>query len=85
MPRTNSISPGEHCTTFIDAEVKSGRHGSASEVVRAGPRLLQEHGAKVKALEAALIEGEEPGFAEPLDSGAFSKQMHAKHDARCGT
>jgi antitoxin ParD1/3/4 len=62
-----------------------GPLGSASEVVRAGPRLLQEHEAKVKALEAALIEGEEPGFAEPLDSGAFSKQMHAKHDARCGT
>lgn len=48
-------------TSFIDTEVKSGRYGSASEVIRAGLRLLQEHEAKVKALEAALIKGEEAG------------------------
>jgi len=58
-----------HRTSFIDTEVKSGRYGPASGVIRAGLRLLQEHEAKVKALEAALIKGEESG--QPFDSEAF--------------
>jgi antitoxin ParD1/3/4 len=82
MPRNTSISLGDHFTTFIDSEVKSGRYGSASEVVRAGLRLLQEHEAKVKALEAALIEGEESGEARPFDSEAFLARMHAKYEAK---
>ena len=82
MPRNTSISLGDHFTTFIDSEVKSGRYGSASEVVRAGLRLLQEHEAKVKALEAALIEGEESGEAGPFDNEAFLARMHAKYDAK---
>ena len=82
MPRNTSISLGDHFTTFIDSEVKSGRYGSASEVVRAGLRLLQEHEAKVKALEAALIEGEESGEARPFDSEAFLARMHAKYDTK---
>ena len=68
MPRNTSVSLGDHFTSFIDAEVKAGRYGSASEVVRAGLRLLQEHEARVKALEAALIEGEESGEPRPFDS-----------------
>ena len=67
MPRNTSVSLGDHFTSFIDAQVKTGRYGSASDVVRAGLRLLQEHEAKVKALEAALIEGEESGEPQPFD------------------
>lgn len=85
MPRNTSVSLGDHFTSFIDTEVQSGRYGSASEVVRAGLRLLQEHEANVKALEAALIEGEESGFAGPFDSEAFLARMHAKYDAKHGT
>ncbi|MDW9698981.1 type II toxin-antitoxin system ParD family antitoxin, partial [Sinorhizobium meliloti] len=57
--RSTSISLGDHFAGFIDSQVQTGRYGSASDVVRAGLRLLEEHEAKVRALEAALIEGEE--------------------------
>ena len=85
MARNTSVSLGDHFTSFIDAQVQAGRYGSASDVVRAGLRLLQEHEAKVKALEAALIEGEESGEPRPFDSKAFLARMHAKYAAKHGS
>lgn len=79
MARNTSVSLGDHFVDFIDAQVKGGRYGSASDVVRAGLRLLEEHEAKVKALEGALIAGEESGEARPFDPEAFLTRMHAKH------
>jgi antitoxin ParD1/3/4 len=51
---------GDHFAQFIDAQVQTGRYGSTSDALRAGLRLLEEHEAKVKALQDALIAGEEP-------------------------
>lgn len=79
MPRNTSLSLGDHFAGFIGDQVRSGRYGSASDVVRAGLRLLEEHEAKVKALQAALIAGEESGAPAPFDSEAFLGRMRAKH------
>ena len=79
MSKNTSISIGDHFASFIDSQVQAGRYGSASEVVRAGLRLLEEHEAKVKALQDALIAGEESGPPAPFDNKAFLKRMRAKH------
>jgi len=79
MARNTSVSLGDHFNTFIDAQVKTGRYGSASDVVRAGLRLLEEHEAKVKALQDALIAGEESGQPAPFDNAAFLKRMRATY------
>jgi antitoxin ParD1/3/4 len=49
-----NVSIGERWESFIEAAVKAGRYGSASEVVREGLRLVEEREAKLRALRATL-------------------------------
>jgi len=71
MARNTSISLGDHFSSFISTQVDAGRYNSASDVVRAGLRLLEEHETKVRALQEALIAGEQSGEATPFDFDAF--------------
>jgi antitoxin ParD1/3/4 len=79
MARNTSVSLGDHFASFIDTQVQAGRYGSASDVVRAGLRLLEEHEVRVKTLQEALIAGEASGEPKPFDNEAFLKRMHAAH------
>jgi antitoxin ParD1/3/4 len=79
MSKNTSVALGEHFTGFIDAQVQGGRYSSASDVVRAGLRLLEEHEAKVKALQDALNDGLRSGEPRPFDSKAFLKRMRTQH------
>jgi antitoxin ParD1/3/4 len=79
MSRNTSVALGPHFASFIDAQVQGGRYGTASDVVRAGLRLLEEHEAKVKALQEALNAGLASGEPRPFDSDSFLSRMHAKH------
>jgi antitoxin ParD1/3/4 len=79
MAKNTSISLSEHFAGFVDGQVKTGRYGSASDVVRAGLRLLEEHEAQVTALRNALIAGENSGPPEPFDGKQFLARLHAQH------
>jgi antitoxin ParD1/3/4 len=63
---------------FISDQVKAGRYGSSSEVVRAGLRLLVDREARVKALQEALIAGE----PQPFDFEAFKARKRAEYEGR---
>jgi antitoxin ParD1/3/4 len=67
LAKNTSITLGDHFETFIGSQIKSGRFGNVSEVVRASLRLLEEHEQKVEALRQALIDGEASGDAGPLN------------------
>lgn len=58
-----NVSIGERWEDFVQKAVKSGRYGSASEVVREGLRLVEEREAKLRALQdtlnASIAEGGE--------------------------
>ena len=78
MTRNTSVSLNDHFAEFIEAQVGKGSYSSPSDVVRAGLQLLEEHEAKVKALEDALIEGEKGPFT-PFDRKALLEDIHLKH------
>ena len=82
MPRNTSVTLGDHFSCFVSEQVQDGRYGSASDVVRAGLRLLEEHETKVRTLQDALIAGEQSGAPRSFDSEAFLSRMHAKHAAK---
>lgn len=79
MPR--SFALGEHLEAFIAEQVRSGRYNNASEVVRAGLRLLEDsndlHAMKVAALRRAIEDGEASGVSD-RDPEAFFRALEAR-------
>ncbi|UWQ95688.1 type II toxin-antitoxin system ParD family antitoxin [Rhodobacteraceae bacterium M385] len=79
MARNTSVSLGDHFGEFIDEKVKEGRYGSASDVIRAGLRLLEEEETKLTLLRAEIDKGDASGIAEGFDWDTFLADMNAKH------
>jgi antitoxin ParD1/3/4 len=71
MSRNTSVSLSDHLAEFIESQVETGRYGSASEVVRAALRLLEDQETRLAALRDALVAGEASGPSEPFDFDDF--------------
>ena len=54
---STSLTLSPHWDDFIAAEVRSGRFSSASEVMRAGLRELEDKRKRMAVLQAHLAEG----------------------------
>ena len=68
MGRNTSISLGDHFENFVDSKVSTGRFKNASEVIRAGLRLLEEEETKVVALKKAIKDGIDNGLAKKFNA-----------------
>jgi antitoxin ParD1/3/4 len=77
MARNTSVSLSDHFVEFIEEKVKDGRYTSASDVVRAGLRLLEAEEAKLEQLRAMIDEGVASGPAQPFDFEAFLARNNA--------
>lgn len=80
MSEVTSIELDEETALLVGAHVRTGGYNSASDVVRAGLRLLDEQEAKVRTLQDALKAGEDSGTPTPFDNDAFKARMRARHD-----
>ncbi len=78
MGRNTSVSLGDYFENFVDNKVSEGRFSSASEVIRAGLRLLEEEENKVLALKNAIQEGIESGIVEGFDPQKHLESLKAK-------
>jgi len=67
MGRNTSVSLGNYFEEFVDNTISEGRFKNASEVIRAGLRLLEEEENKIVALKKAISEGIESGIAHNFD------------------
>ena len=81
MPKNHSVAIGDHFADFIERQIAKGRYDSATDVVAAGLRLLEEHETRLEALRAALIEGERSGPATPFDIEEFLGDMRSNRAA----
>ncbi len=67
MGRNTSVSLGDYFENFVDSKVSEGRFSSASEVIRAGLRLLEEEEKKLFTLKNAIQEGIDSGIVKNYD------------------
>ncbi len=79
MGKNTSISLGDHFEKFISNEIKSGRYGSASEVIRTALRLLEDEEMKLKLLRKALIAGEQSELKSDFDSKMHLHDLRNRH------
>lgn len=79
MGKNTSISLGDHFEKFISNEIKSGRYGSASEVIRTALRLLEDEEMKLKLLRKALIAGEQSELKSDFDSKMYLHDLRNRH------
>ena len=75
--RTTSVALGTYFEEFIKAKISQGSYNNASEVIRAGLRLLEENEERIVALKAAINEGLESGVADGFDPRQHLKTLKA--------
>ena len=81
MNKNTSITLGNHFEDFIQNRISAGRYKNASEVIRAGLRLLEEEEDKVTALRQAIQEGIDSGIAEDFEPEQFLKNLKAQRSS----
>ena len=78
MSKNTSISLGQYFDLFIQSRISEGRYKNASEVVRAGLRLLEEEENKALALKNAIQEGIDSGINYDFDPEKHLESQKAK-------
>ncbi len=81
-----SVALSSHFETFVRDQVESGRYNNASEVVRAGLRLLEDQQKQaelqLEAMRAAIAAGLASGRSVPGDQ--VLDRLEAKYRAQAG-
>ncbi len=82
-----SVALSSHFETFVRNQIESGRYNNASEVVRAGLRLLEDQQKQTElqmdAMRAAIAAGLASGPGIPADQ-VFDR-LEAKYRAQAAT
>lgn len=77
MGRNTSVSLGDYFEDFVENKIAQGRYKNASEVIRAGLRLLEEEETKIAALKGAIQEGIDSGIAKDFNPRKHLEMLKA--------
>lgn len=76
--RTTSVALGTYFENFIRTKIEQGRYNNASEVIRAGLRLLEENENQLQELKMAIADGMDSGIDEDFDPKEHLKSLKAR-------
>ncbi|HEX8358156.1 MAG TPA: type II toxin-antitoxin system ParD family antitoxin, partial [Segetibacter sp.] len=77
MGKNTSVSLGDYFEDFVENRIAEGRYKNASEVLRAGLRLLEEEENKLVALKSAIQEGISSGVVKNFDPKRHLEKLKA--------
>ena len=78
MNANTSVALGNYFTFFVESKISQGRYKNASEVIRAGLRLLEEEENHFLILKNAIQEGLESGIATDFNPQKHLESLKAK-------
>lgn len=78
MGRNTSVSLGDYFENFVDNKISSGRYKNASEVIRAGLKLLEEDENRIQILKSAIKVGLDSGISKDFNAIENLKKLKAK-------
>lgn len=78
MGRNTSVSLGNYFEDFVDLKISEGRFKNASEVIRAGLRLLEEDETRIQLLKNAIQEGIDSGINSEFNPKDHLQILKAK-------
>lgn len=77
--KNTSVTLGKHFEKIIQTSIESGRYASASEVIRAGLRMVDEQENKIILLREAIEAGERSGYVKNFDPVKHLANLHKKY------
>lgn len=78
MGRNTVISLGDYFEDFIASKISEGRYKNASEVIRAGLRLLEQEEQRIGMLRDAFNQGMSSGIDKNFDPESHLTTLKAK-------
>lgn len=75
--KTTSVALGPYFEDFIKTQIAQGRYNNASEVIRAGLRMLEDDSIRIAALKSEIEEGLNSGEAVDFDPAAHLQALKA--------
>lgn len=77
MRKNTSVALGNYFESFVESRITQGRYKNASEVIRAGLRLLEEEENRTLALKSAIQEGLDSGIATDFNPKKHLESLKA--------
>jgi len=78
MRKNTSVALGNYFESFVENKITQGRYKNASEVIRAGLRLLETEENYISVLKNAIQEGLDSGVAMSFDPQKHLESLKAK-------